>query len=141
MKVGTLGKCTLSSKSSQASVRLPPIYSKTKVDTDEKEKIEAWANRFQNLLNIPSANGIPLVPTAGPLSCVSSDPHHTTKSYLLSTSSRTTKREVLTTFPRLFHRGAPSVCQPLQELFALIWLHQKIPDDWNIAIIIPCYKK
>ena len=42
--------------------------------------------------------------------------------------------------PELFRRGAPSVFQPLQELFALVWLHQKIPDDWNIAVI-PCYKK
>ena len=54
---------------------------------------------------------------------------------------KTTKREVLTAFPELFRRGAPSVCQPLQELLALIWLRQKISDDWNIAVIIPCYKK
>ena len=66
--------------------------------TDGKEKIETWANHFQNLLNILSAKGVPIAPTALPLFCVSSDPHPTTKSYLLSKSSRTTKREVLTAF-------------------------------------------
>ena len=72
MKVGTLAKCTRSSRSSQASVRLPPIYSKTNVDTispTKKKKIETWANHFQNLLNIPSANSVPIAPTVGPLSC------------------------------------------------------------------------
>ena len=43
--------------------------------------------------------------------------------------------------PELFYRGAPSVCQPLQALFALIWLHKKILDAWNIAVVIPCNEK
>ena len=37
-----------------------------------KKKIRTWANQFQNLLNIPLANGVPIAPTAGALSCVSS---------------------------------------------------------------------
>ena len=107
-----------------------------------RKKIETWANHFQNLLNIPSANGVPIAPTAGPLSCVSSDPPFYDEILLALNKLKNNKAGGIDGLPsELFRRGAPSVCQPLQELFALIWLHQKIPDDWNIAVIISCYKK
>ena len=80
--------------------------------------------------------------TAGPLSCVSSDPPSYDEILLALHKLKNNKAGGTDGLPlELFRRGAPTVCQPLQELFSLIWLHQKIPDDWNIAVIILCYKK
>ena len=71
MRVGTIGKCTLTKKLSGNSLTATDILRDKSghIINDENENIKTWANPFQNLLNFPSANDVPIAPTAGPVSC------------------------------------------------------------------------
>ena len=110
---------------------------KTKVDTVSPKK-KKKSNLGESFPELAASHR----PTARPLSCVSSDPPSYDEILLALHKLKNNKAGGIDGLPlELFRRGAPTVCQPLQELISLIWLHRQITDDWNIAVIILCYKK